>query len=118
MNSVETRMMEAIDRNRKKIHKTGRKIWEFREVGWEEFNSSALLMDELEKEGFEVQRGLVGKHPKFDHKIDMPTAFKAVFKGKEGGMSLVSCLSMMLCPMAMPAAIILSHPPDLRLPWD
>ena len=85
MNSVETRMMEAIDRNRKKIHKTGRKIWEFREVGWEEFNSSALLMDELEKEGFEVQRGLVGKHPKFDHKIDMPTAFKAVFKGKEGG---------------------------------
>ena len=43
-------MMEAIDRNRKKIHKTGRKIWEFREVGWEEFNSSALLMDELEKE--------------------------------------------------------------------
>lgn len=73
---------DGSNRQEQKNPQTGRKIWEFREVGWEEFNSSALLMDELEKEGFEVQRGLVGKHPKFDHKIDMPTAFKAVFKGK------------------------------------
>ena len=85
MITEEKQMMEVIDRNRKKIHNVGRKIWEFKEVGWEEYRSSTLLMDELEKEGFEVQRGLLGKHPKFDQKIDMPTAFKAVFKGKEGG---------------------------------
>ena len=42
-------------------------------------------MDEFEKMGFTVQRGLVGKHPAFGYDIDMPTAFKAVFKGKEGG---------------------------------
>lgn len=81
----ETRMMEIIDGNREKVHMIAKRIWEFKEVGWEEFDSSLLLMDELEREGFQVQRGLVGKHPKFDQEIDMPTAFKAVFKGKEGG---------------------------------
>lgn len=42
-------------------------------------------MNELEREGFEVERGLTGRHPKFDQEIDMPTAFKAVFRGKEDG---------------------------------
>lgn len=78
-------MMEAIDRSREKLHKIARRIWEFKEVGWEEFNSSLLLMNELEREGFEVERGLTGRHPKFDQEIDMPTAFKAVFRGKEDG---------------------------------
>ncbi|WP_312102233.1 amidohydrolase [Pygmaiobacter massiliensis] len=81
----EKKMMEAIDKHKEKIHMVAKKIWEFKEVGWEEFNSSALLMDELEKEGFKVQRGLLGKHPKFKQEIDMPTAFKAVFHGKKGG---------------------------------
>lgn len=78
-------MMEAIDRSREKLHKIARRIWKFKEVGWEEFNSSLLLMNELEREGFEVERGLTGRHPKFDQEIDMPTAFKAVFHGKEDG---------------------------------
>jgi amidohydrolase len=85
MTIEEKRMIEVIDSNREKNHMIAKKIWEFKEVGWEEFRSSALIMDELEKEGFQVQRGLVGKHPKFDQEIDMPTAFKAVHKGKEGG---------------------------------
>ena len=85
MSPEETRMMEAIDRSREKLHKIARRIWEFKEVGWEEFNSSLLLMNELEREGFEVERGLTGRHPKFDQEIDMPTAFKAVFRGKEDG---------------------------------
>ena len=85
MTPNEQRMMQVIDENREKVHKIAKKIWEFKEVGWEEFQSSALLENVLEKEGFEVQRGLVGKHPKFDQEIDMPTAFKAVYKGKEGG---------------------------------
>ena len=85
MSPEETRMIEAIDRSREKLHKRARRIWEFKEVGWEEFNSSLLLMNELEREGFEVERGLTGRHPKFDQEIDMPTAFKAVFRGKEDG---------------------------------
>lgn len=85
MTPEEKRMMEVIDENRDKIHKIAKKIWEFKEVGWEEFQSSTLLMNALEKEGFEVQRGLTGRHPKFNQDVDMPTAFKAVFQGKEGG---------------------------------
>jgi len=81
----EQKMMEVIDSSRDKIHRVAKAIWEFKEVGWEEFNSSTLLMNELEKEGFAVTRGLTGKHPKFNQEIDMPTAFKAVFHGKEGG---------------------------------
>ena len=61
MSPEETRMMEAIDRSREKLHKIARRIWEFKEVGWEEFNSSLLLMNELEREGFEVERGLTGR---------------------------------------------------------
>ena len=85
MNPNEKLALEAIDRNAEKIHKVAQKIWEFKEVGWEEFQSSTLLMNELEKEGFVVERGLTGRHPKFDQEIDMPTAFKAVLKGKEDG---------------------------------
>ena len=62
MTPNEQRMMQVIDENREKVHKIAKKIWEFKEVGWEEFQSSALLENALEKEGFEVQRGLVGKH--------------------------------------------------------
>ncbi|WP_462362730.1 hypothetical protein, partial [Pyramidobacter porci] len=72
MTPEERRMMEVIDENRDKIHKIAKKIWEFKEVGWEEFQSSTLLMNALEKEGFEVQRGLTGKHPKFNQDVDMP----------------------------------------------
>jgi amidohydrolase len=85
MSTDEELMMGAIDNSREKSHMIAKKIWEFKEVGWEEFKSSALIMDELEKEGFKVQRGLLGKHPKFEYDIDMPTAFKAVFEGKKGG---------------------------------
>ncbi|MEM2094058.1 MAG: amidohydrolase, partial [Candidatus Bathyarchaeia archaeon] len=45
------------------------RIWEYAEVGLQEFRSSALLAEELEKSGFRVQRGVAG----------MPTAFIASF---------------------------------------
>ena len=35
MSPEENVMMEAIDRNTEKITKIAKKIWEFREVGWE-----------------------------------------------------------------------------------
>ena len=44
-------------------------IWEFAEVGLQEFRSSALLADELEKAGFKVQKGVAG----------IPTSFVATY---------------------------------------
>ncbi|NLY19710.1 MAG: M20 family metallopeptidase [Tissierellia bacterium] len=85
MDTNEILMMQTIDSNKEKLHSLAKDIWSFSEVGWEEFKSSKLIMDELEKEGFKVQRGLIGKHPKFEHDIDMPTAFKAVFEGEKSG---------------------------------
>lgn len=104
MTPNEQRMMQVIDENREKVHKIAKKIWEFKEVGWEEFQSSALLENALEKEGFEVQRGLVGKHPKFDQEIDMPTAFKLCTRARRAAPSSASCWNMMRCPTATPAA--------------
>jgi amidohydrolase len=50
-------------------------IGEHPELGSEEYEASRLLADELEKHGFEVERGLLG----------METAFRATYKGKPGG---------------------------------
>jgi len=44
-------------------------IWSFGELGMQEFKSSKLLADTLEKEGFRVERGLAG----------MPTCFVASY---------------------------------------
>lgn len=44
-------------------------IWSFAELGLQEFKSSALLINELEKEGFDVEKGLAG----------MPTCFVATY---------------------------------------
>jgi amidohydrolase len=50
-------------------------IYENPEYGCEEFKASKLLSDELRKHGFEVEKPF----------LDMPTAFKGTFRGKEGG---------------------------------
>ena len=44
-------------------------IWTYAELGMQEFKSSALLADNLEKEGFKVERGMAG----------MPTCFVATY---------------------------------------
>ena len=44
-------------------------IWSFAELGLQEFKSSALLINTLEKEGFKVEKGLAG----------MPTCFVATY---------------------------------------
>ena len=85
MTPEEKRMMEVMDAAKDRIHRLAKQIWEFAEVGWEEFQSSRLLMNALEREGFTVTRGLTGKHPKFHDDIDMPTAFKAVYTGRSDG---------------------------------
>jgi len=62
-----------IEDNKERLIEISDKIWELAELGLIEFKSSALLADELEKNGFKVERGVAG----------MPTAFVASWgKGK------------------------------------
>jgi len=58
-----------IEKNKSRIIEISDEIWEFAELGLIEFKSSALLADELEKHGFNVERGVAG----------MPTAFAATW---------------------------------------
>jgi aminobenzoyl-glutamate utilization protein B len=58
-----------IDKHQKHIIELSDKIWDLAEVGLQEFKSSALLADELQKGGFSVQRGVAG----------MPSAFVAIY---------------------------------------
>jgi aminobenzoyl-glutamate utilization protein B len=58
-----------IEKSKKLIVGISDKVWEFAELGLIEFKSSALLADELEKNGFRVERGIAG----------MPTAFIATW---------------------------------------
>ncbi len=56
-----------IEKNKTRTIKISNEIWELAELGLIEFKSSALLADELERNGFKVERGVAG----------MPTAFVA-----------------------------------------
>ena len=56
-----------IEKNEARIITISDKIWELAELGLIEFRSSKILADELEKNGFKVERGVAG----------MPTAFVA-----------------------------------------
>lgn len=61
--------LEWIDKNQSRLASISDKIWEYAELGLHEFKSSALLANELEKNGFQVERGVAG----------MPTAFIAYY---------------------------------------
>ncbi len=62
-----------VSKNSTRLIKIGDEIWRLAEVGLQEYKSSTLLAETLEKEGFTVQRGVAG----------MPTAFVASYgKGK------------------------------------
>jgi len=56
-----------IEKNKARIIGISDEIWELAELGLIEFRSSKILADELERNGFKVERGVAG----------MPTAFVA-----------------------------------------
>ena len=56
-----------VDDNYRYLSDINDRIWEFAEVGLQEYRSAELLASELEKAGFSIQRGVAG----------MPTAFVA-----------------------------------------
>lgn len=51
---------DAIDKKASKFIEISDLIWNNPELGFEEFNSTACLMKELRKEGFEIETGLAG----------------------------------------------------------
>jgi aminobenzoyl-glutamate utilization protein B len=58
-----------IDENDKRIIEVSDEVWEYAELGLLEHKTSELLADEIERHGFEVERGVA----------DMPTAFVATW---------------------------------------
>jgi aminobenzoyl-glutamate utilization protein B len=58
-----------VDRHADQIKSVNRSIWEFAEVGLQEHRSSALLVEMLQQNGFDVETGV----------SNMPTAFKATY---------------------------------------
>jgi len=62
-------ILSWLDEHMPELSEINAKIWKFAEVAMEEYQSSELLASYLEKNGFQVSRGVAG----------MPTAFVAVY---------------------------------------
>ena len=68
-------MFREIDEIRNEMTAMSDDIFDHPEIGMEEFHAQKVLTDWLEKEGFQVERGVVG----------VETAFKAVYSHGTGG---------------------------------
>lgn len=68
-------MFREIDEIRNEVTAMSDDIFDHPEIGMEEFHAQKVLTDWLEKEGFQVERGVVG----------VETAFKAVYSHGTGG---------------------------------
>lgn len=55
----------AVDRQRDQMTQWGQRIWEYAEPAFQEFESSKLLADVLENNGFRVTRGVAGMKTAF-----------------------------------------------------
>jgi amidohydrolase len=75
LEELKARVAEEVEAQRGRLHEISRTLYENPELGSEEFRSAELLTGELERDGFQVERGLLG----------MPTAFCATFRGKGEG---------------------------------
>jgi amidohydrolase len=73
--SFKEKVSKEIDARREKLIDVSMAIHDEPELGHQEFKASALLVSELEKLGFEVEKGTSG----------LATAFKAIHKGKGEG---------------------------------
>lgn len=74
--------LETIDRHADTFKRISREIGKRPELGHEEFFASALLCEELEKLGFQVERNV----------LDLPTAFIATYdSGKPGATAAFLC---------------------------
>jgi len=67
--AAKQKALNWISNNESRIIEVSDRIWEFAELGLQEFKSSSLLAEELRKAGFKVEMGVAG----------MPTAFVATY---------------------------------------
>ena len=69
MDKTKKEIIESIESHKENIILISDKIWRLAETSFEEFESSNLLSDYAEKNGFTVEKGVAG----------MPTAFVATY---------------------------------------
>lgn len=69
MKTLKDNALKWIDANEERLTNIAQKVWEYAELSMQEFKSSKLLAEELEKAGFAVEREVAG----------MPTAFTATY---------------------------------------
>jgi aminobenzoyl-glutamate utilization protein B len=66
---AKTAALQQLDAEKERYTKVAMQIWDYAELGYKEQKSSALLQQELQKEGFTVNPGVAG----------IPTAFVATY---------------------------------------
>jgi amidohydrolase len=75
LEELKEKVKGAVEDQRERLYEISKFIYENPELGSEEFKAAELLTGELEKNGFDVERGILG----------MPTAFCATCNGKGDG---------------------------------
>ena len=75
LDDLKGKVQEAVAEQRSRLREISGFIYENPELGSEEFKAAELLTGELERQGFTVERGIMG----------MPTAFSATYKGRGSG---------------------------------
>ena len=75
LEDLKDKVKEAVEEQRPRLHEISGFLYENPELGSEEFKATELLTGELEKNGFDVERGI----------LNMPTAFCATYGGRGGG---------------------------------
>ena len=69
MDKTKKEIINSVENHKEEIISISDKIWALAETSFEEFESSKLLSDYAEKNGFSVEKGVAG----------MPTAFVATY---------------------------------------
>ena len=68
-NSEEAKVIKELDSKSDSYFSVAKQIWNFAEVGYQEYKSSKLLQETMSKEGFEIEAGVA----------EIPTAFVATY---------------------------------------
>lgn len=105
---MKSKMNETIDRHAEQFTDISRFIGDHPELGHEEFQAAARLTNELEKQGFTVERGV----------LDIPTAFVAAYRSAKPGPTIAflceydalpeighACGHHLICMMSIGAAV-------------
>lgn len=117
-------LLGAVDSYSRAAYTTSQTIWEYKELGQQEFKSSALLKKELEALGFSVKGDLPVPSDLIPGGISK-TAFRAEFAGSRPGPTVTimleydalanghSCGHNLIATSGLMAAAALSRMPDL-----